>query len=518
MDRETEARHMSIASTHPDFDEVADSYRQMSETFDGQAKVKEMKTRYLRATSSMVIDGALKAQEPGYGAYLAYLDRAIFPEIVSQAVATMTGLLNKDLWHVELPSEMEPILTNATRQGETLHQLLRRIHVNQLLYGRIGLVIDTAPDRDLPFFVTYDARSIINWDDDRDYASGTDRLNFVVTEEIKRMSEGIGSWAWTDQEVHRAFLLEDGIYKTYTEMDQITGETVVPTYRGRSLDYIPWTFIGATDLEATPGFIPLLGTSNAALSIYGAEADFRQSLHMLGQSTLVLTGVAPGSELDDDQPMRVGAGAIIELPEGADAKFIGVGDIGLTEQRMALDELYKRALAEGARLMEQTGSQAESGTALKVRIASKSATLRTIARVSALGLETALKQMADWMGIDGSGIFVTPKVNFADGDLPGTEMLSLVQAKNLGLPISYSTMHNYLLQNDVTELTWDKELAEIAAEGEVLEALRSSSFDVAARAEQVAHEETVAEAQTPNEDEVEDVEQSVPAEEDDAEA
>jgi len=503
---------MSINSTHPDFDEVADDYRQMEETFIGQRKVKEMKTRYLRATSSMVIDGALKAQEPGYGNYLAYLDRAIFPEIVSQAVATMTGLLNKDLWHIELPPEMQGLMLNATRQGETLHQLLRRIHVNQLIYGRIGLLVDTAPDRELPFFVTYDARAIINWDDDRDYSTGSDRLNFVVTEEIKRLSEGIGSWAWTDQEVHRAFILDEGVYKTYTEMDQIAGETVVPTYRGRTLNYIPWTFINATDLEATPGYIPLLGTSNAALAIYQAEADFRQSLHMLGQSTLVLTGVSPGGELDDGEPMRVGAGAIIELPEGADAKFIGVGDIGLTEQRIALDELYKRALAEGARLMEQTGSQAESGTALKVRIASKSATLRTIARVSALGLETALKQMASWMGIDGEGIFVTPKVNFADGDLPGTEMLSLVQAKNLGLPISYATMHNYLLQNDVTELPWDKELAEIAAEGEVLEALRRSSFEVASQEDAYqAEADRASVAPTPQQEDtvVQDVEQSI---------
>jgi len=120
--------------------------------------------------------------------------------------------------------------------------------------------------------------------------------------------------------------------------------------------------------------------------------------------------------------------------------------------------------------------------------------------------------MASWMGIDGEGIFVTPKVNFADGDLPGTEMLSLVQAKNLGLPISYATMHNYLLQNDVTELPWDKELAEIAAEGEVLEALRRSSFEVASQEDAYqAEADRASVAPTPQQEDtvVQDVEQSI---------
>jgi len=471
---------MTIKNTHPEYNKVVADLIQMADCYAGQRVIKEAGVKYLRATSSMVIDGALKAQQPGYDAYLAYKDRAIFPEVVQQAAGTMTGILNKDIWSVELPSEMEPILENATRQGETLHQLLRRMHEAQLVYGRIGLLVDTAPDRELPFFVTYDAKSIINWSDRRDYTQGNDSLDFVITEEIEQINEGIGSYAWVDQEVHRAlFLDEAGRYSTHTEMDQLQSEVVVPTFRGKSLDFVPFSFVNASDLEATPGIIPLLGSSNAALSIYQGEADLRQTIHHLGQETLVIIGVAPGSELDDDQPTRIGAGAIIELPEGADAKFIGISGVGLTEQRMALEDDYKRAMSEGSRLLENTSSQAESGEALKVRVAAKTTTLRSIARTSALGLETALKQMARWMGADESAVRVIPVTDFTEDSLAPQEMLNLMQAKAEGLPMSYSSIHEYLVKHDVAEKRFDDELAEIAAEGAVLESIRKSSMVVA---------------------------------------
>lgn len=494
---------MSINSTHPDYDKVVEDYIQMADCYAGQRRIKERGVRYLRATSSMVIDGALQNREPGYEAYKAYKDRAVFPEIVQMAASTMTGILNKDLWTIELPSELEPILENATRQGETLHQLLRRIHEAQLIYGRMGLLLDTAPDRELPFFVTYDARSIINWDDSRDYGQGMDSLNFVVTEEIKRVNEGLGSFAWTDQEVHRAlFLDENGQYSTYIEEDQIAGNVITPTFRGQALDFVPFTFINASDLEATPGVIPLLGTSNAALTIYQGEADFRQTLHMLGQETLVLTGVAPGSEMDDDEPTRIGAGAIIELPEGGDAKFIGVSGVGLTEQRMALEDDYRRAQSEGSRLLENTSSQAESGEALKVRVAAKTTTLRSIARTSALGMEQALKQMARWVGADESAVRVIAVTDFTEDRLPPQEIMNLMEAKAAGLPMSYASIHEYLVKHDVAEKRFDDEIAEIAGEGNVLEAIRKSSLTVASEeanaeraAEQAEAQARVAEAQ-----------------------
>tara|TARA_R110000824_G_scaffold238429_2_gene427220 strand:- start:3386 stop:4855 length:1470 start_codon:yes stop_codon:yes gene_type:complete len=458
---------MSLDSTHPEYDAVSADFTQMKDTFAGERVIKEKGITYLRATSSMVADGALSNRQPGLEAYQAYRDRAIFPEVVYNAASAMAGVLGKTQYAIELPKELESIRENATNEGETLSQLIRRIHVAQLVFGRIGLLMDSSVDRELPFFVSYSAQSITNWDDENDY------LNFVVASEMTNVAQP--DFSWTEVETYRAMYMANGIYATRTETDGFESEEIVPTFRGRTLNTVPFTFINANDLEAAPGIIPLLGSANAALSIYAGEADLRQSLHLLGQETLVITGVSPGSEMDDGQPTRVGAGAIIELPEGASAQFIGLQGVGLSEQRQVLAEDYRRAAAEGARLLENTNSQAESGAALNIRLAAKTATLRSIARVSALGLETALKQMAEWVGADASAVKVTPNTDFSEERVPGQDVLNIMQAKQAGLPMSFSSIHAYLDKHDVTNISFEDEVAQIAAETEILETITAAS-------------------------------------------
>jgi hypothetical protein len=258
----------------------------------------------------------------------------------------------------------------------------------------------------------------------------------------------------------RAMYLNDsGQYVTAVEQEGQISAEITPTFGGKPLDFVPFTFVGANDLTATPGTIPLLGLSNAALAIYRGEADLRQTLHALGQDTLVLTGVAPGTDLDEDEPTRIGAGAKIELPEGGDAKFVGISSDGLPEQRRALEDDYKRAAAMGARLLENTASQAESGEALRIRVAAKTTTLHSIALTSAAAIEQVLKQMAVWVGANPEEVIVSANTDFVEDASSPEQALKLVEARNAGLPISLRSIHEWASKNEFTQQTWEQELA-----------------------------------------------------------
>ena len=290
---------MSLESTHPDYDAMGDDYRLMRDTSAGQRAIKQASYLYLPPTAAMVLDGALSSVEPGASAFTAYLSRAVFPEHVDEAMRTMVGILNREPPDIAVPSQLEDMLINATRQNETIEQLIRKINTAQLLYGRIGLLLDV-DSSDTPHIVTYSAESMINWDDQRAYEQGRNELSFIVTSEDAwtRGVEGSSMFDWSVRTRYRAmFLNDDGLYTTFTEQEGQTSPEVVPTFAGRALDFVPFTFIGANDLVATPGPVPLLGIANSALAIYRGEADFRQTLHMLGQDTLVMTGIAPGSVL-----------------------------------------------------------------------------------------------------------------------------------------------------------------------------------------------------------------------------
>ena len=185
-----------------------------------------------------------------------------------------------------------------------------------------------------------------------------------------------------------------------------------------------------------------------------------------------MSGITPGSDLDSEEPLRIGAGARIDLPEGGTAQFIGVEDSGLTEQRLTLQDDYKRAAAEGARLLENNTSQAESAEALKARIGAKTTTLMDVAKTSAAGLERALRQCAVWVGADPDQVKVIPNTDFVEDGVRGQDVAQLMAAKQAGAPISLESIHAWMAKNEFTDLDFEAERAKLEDEQELLESLR----------------------------------------------
>ena len=458
---------MLLDQTHPAYDAMIEDYDTMRDCYAGERTVKNRTTRYLPATRSMILDGALSSREPGYSMYVSYVQRAVFPDLVANAARTLTGLAFKDPSVYTLPDSMVELLDSATLEGDSLQTLHRRIVEQILLYGRFGLALDVPDGEGLPYFVSYGARSIINWDDSLPARGRVNPLQFVTTVDETYARGTEGSYEWTPINRYRAFELVNGVYQTWTEEENDPGTPVTPEYRGRTLDFVPFTFIGAQDLVATPGPIPLLGIANSALAIYRGDADLRQTLHNVGQDTLVLIGVGDDTEEEDDQqPVRVGATAVIKLGPDGDAKYIGVNGEGLTEQRLVLQDDYKLASSEGSRLLENTAAQAESGEALKVRVAAKTTTLTAVALTAAAGLQHALRQVALWVGADPQQVKVEANLDFAEDSFSAQEALNLQQAKREGLPISYRSLHSKLRDQDYTDLSFDEEIELIKSEKE----------------------------------------------------
>lgn len=474
---------------HPDLDDVIEDYQLVRDCYRGARRIKEKDVTYLPPTSGMVEDGlfaydsegmqVFNTRSIGFARYKAYLQRAVFPEFVQEAAETLVGIMHREPAVFKLPRAMEPMLKSATRKGESLNALLRRINLEQLLTGRIGLLVDAPPansSRTTPHLVTYAAERIVNWDDETLEADfGVSRLQMVVLDESKRTRAGDQGLSWEDEPRFRMCFLEPEagkapvsttnplVYKTFLEVKGAQGTTVIPRFAGRLLNDIPFVFVGATDLLASPGIIPLLKLANRALTVYQGEADYRQSLFMQGQDTLVRKGHTPGKD-DDGSETRTGAGSIIDVPVDGDAKFIGVSGKGLPEQAKALERDYNAAGAQGSRLVEPHGSQAESGEALRIRVAAATASLRQIALTGAAGLETALKLCARWMGLNEDEVAVIPNTDFAETREEPRGANDLMDAKAKGLPISLRSIHRWLQENDFTRLTYEEESEEIAKE------------------------------------------------------
>jgi hypothetical protein len=204
-----------------------------------------------------------------------------------------------------------------------------------------------------------------------------------------------------------------------------------------------------------------MGLSNLTLAIDRGEADYRQTLFMQGQDTLVIIGAVIQ---DDDDETRVGTGAKIEVPLGGDAKYIGVSADGLSEQRQSLEADKEQAAERGARLLDFGDTARQSGDALRIRVAARTTTLRTLAINGADGLQRSLRQMAEWVGADPQEVVVKPNLDFTDDAFTGQDVLEFMQAKAMGAPLSLKTIHSNFKKKDLTTNTFDEEMDEIESE------------------------------------------------------
>lgn len=501
----------SVQTQHPNYIEVSPDWMIVRDAAKGERAVKQKTTTYLPTTSGMRAAGMGDGQE-GQAMYNTYLKKAVFPYLVQPAVNALVGVMHREKAIIELPDVMEPLRENATLEGESLQTLLVKINEAQLLTGRIGLLADvpTGTANKLPHIVTYEAESIINWDESR-RSDGRNKLDLVVCDESNW--ERVTGFGWefkqkylvldlvptgdTERNFEQVQVIEEGqavVYRSrleitdeeltvaeqanrQTEVTQVsvnnTLEGVTPSVRGQTLEEIPFVFIGSVDLTPEPDQIPMLGLASLSFTIYRGEADYRNTLFMQGQDTLVTIGEQAGEGEKKDR--FVGASASLSLPLGGDAKYIGVSSDGLPEQRTALENDYNKASELGANLLSSSrGAAKEAEESLQIRVAARTASITTVVVSGAIGLQTILRKIAEWIGADPEKVVVKPNMDFVPDKFQPKELLDFMGAKNADAPLSLESIHKWLIEKGVTELTFEEELKKIEEEETKLNEMRGS--------------------------------------------
>lgn len=479
----------TVANCHPEYVEQQGNWLLMRDAAAGEETVKSKTFTYLKPTAGQVLDGAalhaLPAGNPGMMAYLGYLDRAQFPDHVEIGIETLVGILNSKPAIVKVPEKMQPILEKFSANGSDVGTFLRQLHAEQLTVGRVGIFIDMPatlnPNHKFPYAAMYKAEDIINWDEGIT-EDGVDKVNLVVLRENVR-ERGAGL-TWSDKEQERVLVLNSenpapdigadpnakyrfAVQESSTNIPD-TADFKTPSLDGRTLDSIPFVFVNSKDLACSPDKPPLLGLARMCYSIYRGEADYRETLYLQSQETLVVVGGITNAANGDDS-VRVGSGARIDVSIGGDAKYIGVSGAGLSEQRAALENDHKRASVRTGQLLAPGKASLESGESLKTRLASQTATLSNIAVTGALALQQALRYIAEFCGENPEECTVTPNLDFVKAAINGQDLVQIMTAKSLGAPISQETIHELIAERGLTRKSFDEEVEAAKKDPEVFE-------------------------------------------------
>lgn len=457
----------NVKEHHPDLAIIWSDWEECRDTVAGATTVKGRGTQYLPMPSGF--KGSVAPEEM----YNAYKIRAQFPDMAAPTIQGMLGIIHQSEAQIEGLEEGSPLAMmweSATPDGLTLEALHKKITEEILTVGRVVLLADLPPEGgELPWIAFYKAESLINWSESR---------NFFVLEEDYRVRNG---FAWQGKKRYRVLEVLDDTYQVQvldedgdplTENDDTTDQdvaegvataVVVPQARGgEPLGEVPLVVAGSRDLSLPPDQIPLIGVVRSATAIYRLDADYRHQLFMSGQETLFYIGLDK-----DDVPDYVGAGVGIAIPEGGDAKYVGPSGAGIAAHKVAIEDERSNAAEAGSRMFAVGDKKAaESGEALRIRARAGSATLISVAQVSAAALERVLRYCALLVGEDPEEIIVKPDLSFLDNDMTAEEANKMTELW-MNKVISYETLYNNLQRGRIaSEERTAEEEQELVAEEE----------------------------------------------------
>ena len=458
-----------VATKHRTFQLKELDFIMMRHANEGQSCVKRQLTRYLPKPPALLDKGI----DPKGQKYDFYLSFAEFPELTSQALISIQGLVHKLPPEIELPRQIEYLRDNATPDGKPLDQLWMDVTREVFLMGRAGLLPEVFENT--VRLCQYAGDSIINWRKLKE-GSGADASLVVLyepTEEESTTGDGFASEIIDYFRVLR--LTPEGyveeLWRNQTKIADSTGQVAAtqpsqttvmleqypirPQRQGAGWAGIPFVPINAGDIDYDLGPIPLLPVAQKSMDIYRKTATYQRTLYLKGDPPMLRKGF---TEEEVESIKTVGGGVIWDASNtDADAMYIEPTGDSIPHQRTSIVDDFEQAQKAAGKLFDDAKGGVESGEALRERRAAQSVTIVGVLQTVADGFERALRNVTEVMGGNPEDVHFRPNLDFMEADLSAADVLQFTQAKNEGAPISRETLHGVFKRGGVTRMEFADE-------------------------------------------------------------
>ncbi len=447
---------------HPAYSKSAYNWMICRDSIDGESAIKMKNELYLPMPAAMSLpqasenpsstqnNAALFGELSGFSnpnfhtnkAYSAYLTRAQFPELASFILRGLMGLALSDEPTIKLPKNMEYLLTSASLTGQTLVEYYSYVLTEVMTTGRILSVLDVNDKTNQIVFVPYVTESVPNWKVDRAQNSAAKKPLSVVVSESRAKSNDVTNYS-TDEEVYSIKILyqdeNDNFSIKTKEKESDIGVDTSPNFRGKLFNGMPMKMYGPIENNFKVQAPPLYGVASSSVQIYMKYADLSNSEFMSCSPTLVISGVA-----DDFSPQAIGSTVALILPDSdAKAYFTTTDTSALTHVMSHITDLYEQAIYSGAQLLDSSKKAAESAETVRLKQSGSGATLASVVRNVAKGIEEQLKDIAIWMGENPDEVSFLPITEFMSPALTAAEQRELVKSWVDGAISHFTLLDNF---------------------------------------------------------------------------
>jgi len=377
-------------NSNPEYEFWHPEWSKLRDVILGQKQLRAMGTIYLPAYAKMT------AQE-----YADYLRRVAFYNMTSRTLDGMIGtsfLRNPKTFGIE--ERLERGLDNIGKKGSTLLTFTKQITEEIIKVGRVGVLCDMAVDGGEPYFASYLAENIIDWELNTSF--GRDKLTMVVLRELVRNPNDPRGY----DTIFRVLRLIAGQYEQHvffigdstSVIDFDTAQpdqVIVPTLRGKPFDFIPFVFFGARSNEPEVEKPPLLDIADINLAHYSASAQLEQGRWYTGLP-IYFAEVGPGGEKAE---YDIAPNVVWQLTQGAKAGIIEFNGSGLKSLENSLKEKENQISALGGRMItNRADSTGKSEEETKMNERNERSLLINVSKVLDDGFTQLLQWWASWQG------------------------------------------------------------------------------------------------------------------------
>lgn len=429
-------------SEHPEYRDHLGLWEKCRDCYKGEETVKSKNQKYLPY---------LSMQESGD--YHNYKSRAIYLNVLKRTIHGLVGAALRKSPIIEVPDRMRGYLEDMDLHGTSIHEIIQKILTELLITGRICLVVDRK-ENGRCYATTYNAESNINWRYDMNTP-----IMAVFAEEIDTTEDGFHHEIGHQYRIYdfdengnlRVRLALESLPEDGEDLseDENSFEIIYessPTFRGENLKDIPVFVFNSSGMgmdNLSPP--PLIDLANISLSHYRTSADLENGRHFTSLPQAWVTGV----DADDFRNgLHIGGNTAWIFPsDTAKLGYLEFSGQGLGSLENALKEKEAMMAVVGARLLESKKG-VESAETSRIRQNIETSVLSHIAVTIQSGLQKALRYMARWEGLNENEVNVELNMDFIDVRIPHQEIISLVQAYQMG-GISMDTLLYNLKQGEV---------------------------------------------------------------------
>lgn len=370
----------------------------------------------------------------------AYIARGSFFNATQRTVDSLVGLVMAKPPEVEMGGSLAQFSEYFDGAGSTAEDFARDAVLDVLVTGGGCGVVDrpSRPDGILtrqqevdaglrPYAAWYPLESVLEYR----YGTIAGKRELVFLKLAETWEDLTDEWTSEFKPQIRVYDMLDGGARVRVFRQDGSGWNTISDgmlikSNGQAFPYVPAVMFGPVKNE--PEKPPILDLVEVNRAHWQNSVDLENVLHFVGSPMLLLT-------TNDDfegKPVRVGSSTATILEQGADAKYVSLGDDADSALVRGLDRKEAQMAALGARMLMPDGGAAESGEALAIRRGGENSALGKVADSVSRCMELLIETMGEWEGLN-EAVSFRLNTNYLPNTITAQELTAAIAAVDRSL-------------------------------------------------------------------------------------